>query len=214
MVVVLEGKDKRVRPSEISAQEVGKDFAAGAKPELAPGEDLAGCETRKHGDAFLGMYFDGADGKPEWGTYGVLRELPGGLTQEQVTDFLVEGKYLKLVKKLSPDLTPGQKDNLEHILGWRKRVESAVARAEPVMPKVDLAAIQPDSGIALAQTPEAGSGSPVALDNMSSLAAKRAGPGAPIEQLKKMISGAPGHVEAAELAERLHKQAGQTPEGK
>lgn len=219
MPVVPDRKDGLARSAEILPQEIRADFPKGAKAKLeqASGtENLSGYETRNHGDVLSGMYFDGEDGKPAWGTYGVLQELPKGVSKAEVVDFLVQGRHLELVKKLSPELPQAQKDGLEHMPGWRRKLapEAAAEHPAPIVPKVDQAATQPDAGMALAQTPEAGGGAPVALGNLNAIEASRTGPGAPLEQLKKMIAGNSGHVKASALAEQLHKQARQTPESK
>lgn len=182
--------------------------------------DPAAYQELKHGDVFSGMYFDGTDGVPAWGTYGILQELPQGLNKQQVLDFMVQGGRLELIKKLSPDLPEAQKQNLQHIPGWMRKERSAESAAadnrEPIVPKIDHELIQPDK--AISYTPiasEPGSfNAPVAADNLAGLSVKNVPPGAPIERLISMIQGSRPHVEASNLAAELHKQARGAPETK
>jgi hypothetical protein len=205
-------QNNRVQSHEIRSPQSYNDLRKSGRPELTNNFALSGYENRKHGDIISGMYFYDENGKPVWGTYGVLHELPPGLNKDQVVDFLVEGDYLELVKKLSDDLPQSKKDELEHLQGWRRKLtaETSTEKQEPLVPLVDEAATRPDAGIAI--TPPGDSdniSNTIAVDNISAIEARRVGPGTPIEELKKMISGHPNHVTASALAEQLHKQANQ-----
>jgi len=224
MVDVLERKDKAEIPpgqtSGIPTSRESSDFlkesASSSESEFDPGK----YEGRKHGDVFSGMYFDGIDGVPEWGTHGVLKELPNGFTERQVEDFLVTGAHLELVKKLSPDLSVQQKEKLQHIPGWKRKEQAAEVSAtkdrEPIVPQVQPDLAQPDKDISYTPvfTEPGNLEVPVAPDNLAGLSAKNIPPGAPLDQLKAMIRKSGSHVGASKLAEELHNQARSTPESK
>jgi len=217
MADVLERKENLTRPLGTTETPVEKGSTRMFE-ELSESE-LAGYASRKHGDLFSGMYFDDATGSPEWGTYGLLKELPSGLNPEQVKDFLVQGGRLDLVKKLSPDLQTEQKEKLKHIPGWKREEQAAELSAqsgEPIVPQVEPELSQPDTGITYTpvSTEPANAEAQVAPDNIAGLPAKEMPPGAPIEKLKSMIKNSGSHVEASQLAAELHKQARNTPETK